>query len=130
MSTFPPCPACQTDIIWRVDGPEGLYLECNGCQRKGPAKTTTAQAESAWLAMPREEEDSALEQLRQQNRDLLARIARLQDFIREAPVGSGVCCCGNDMANHPLEDHSPVDEWDHAVRCILEETNIEHLAVP
>lgn len=46
------------------------------------------------------------------------------DFLECAPVGSGVCCCGESMEGHssPMEcGHSPVDQWDHSLRCWLDE---------
>lgn len=48
---------------------------------------------------------SAYDKLWSQHRDTLA-----------ASVSSGVCCCGDPMAQHasPMNcGHSPVDEWDH-----------------
>lgn len=42
-------------------------------------------------------------------------------FIQNAPVSSGVCCCGDSMEKHYSPDHSAVDMWDHSVRCYAEE---------
>jgi len=42
----------------------------------------------------------------------------LMAFIENAPVASGVCCCGDDMERHgnPMDcGHSPVDMWDYSV---------------
>jgi hypothetical protein len=43
------------------------------------------------------------------------------DFVRNAPVQSGVCCCGSPMvpANHG--DHVAVDQWDHSLSMWLEQ---------
>lgn len=58
-------------------------------------------------------------------RDALAvHIEKLHNFIRSAPVSTGVCCCGDDMERHahPMScGHSPVDEWDHQSQLILDE---------
>lgn len=42
-------------------------------------------------------------------------------FIQNAPVESGVCCCGDSMDKHYSQDHSAVDMWDHSVLCYAEE---------
>lgn len=49
-------------------------------------------------------------------RDLLERF---YDAVQQAPVGTGVCCCGDNMHNHTDAyscGHSPVDEWDYFLR--------------
>lgn len=54
---------------------------------------------------------------KKQRDDLLA-------FMQNAPVSSGVCCCGDDMERHanPMDcGHRPVDQWDHSVLCYAEE---------
>lgn len=46
-------------------------------------------------------------------RDLLERF---YDAVQQAPVGTGVCCCGDSMDKHSdpyHSNHSPVDEWDN-----------------
>jgi hypothetical protein len=46
------------------------------------------------------------------------------DFVRQAPVSSGVCCCGDDMEKHadPMScGHAPVDQWDHSLSQWLKE---------
>lgn len=60
--------------------------------------------------------------------DTVSRAAfdRLLEYARglaNAPVASGVCCCGSDMDRHenPMYcGHSPVDMWDHSARSALE----------
>ena len=37
-------------------------------------------------------------------------------FCKNAPVSSGVCCCGDDMGKHS-DEHTPVDQWDYAIQC-------------
>lgn len=52
------------------------------------------------------------------------KIQKLRQFLLEAPARTGVCCCGEDMDNHsdPMSSgHTPRDEWDWAVECILRE---------
>lgn len=46
------------------------------------------------------------------------------DFIKNAPVSSGTCCCGNDMEKHPDPmscGHTPVDRWDYSLAKWLEQ---------
>ncbi len=46
------------------------------------------------------------------------------DFVKNAPVSSGVCCCGDSMEGHadPMScGHSPVDQWDYSLSNWLEE---------
>lgn len=55
---------------------------------------------------------------RQSGVDWRAFSERLMDFITNAQVSSGVCCCGDSMQGHadPMTSgHSPVDVWDNAV---------------
>lgn len=55
-----------------------------------------------------------LVRLRAEQRNLRAFV----DWVRNAPVSSGVCCCGDDMDRHgdPMAcGHSPVDEWDYTL---------------
>lgn len=53
-------------------------------------------------------------------------------FVKEAPVGTGVCCCGDNMHNHCNQyscGHTPRDEWDYALHGwieILEKERICH----
>lgn len=56
---------------------------------------------------------------------LQAREEKLLDFIQNAPVSSGVCCCGECMDRHsnPMScGHSPTDQWDWSVQCMVEES--------
>lgn len=40
----------------------------------------------------------------------------LLEFVQNAPVKSGVCCCGADITKQNYcDNHSSVDMWDHAV---------------
>ena len=46
----------------------------------------------------------------------------LLEFMQNAPVSSGVCCCGNDISKYySCDNHSPVDQWDHNVDRYTEE---------
>lgn len=40
-------------------------------------------------------------------------------FLRDAPVQSGVCVCGDAVGT--CTDHSSVDMWDHSLRLWLED---------
>jgi hypothetical protein len=45
---------------------------------------------------------------------------KLLAFAQNAPVASGVCCCGDDMGEHSSAydyGHSPVDQWDWSLQC-------------
>lgn len=54
---------------------------------------------------------------------------RLVEFIKNADVSSGVCCCGG-RADHQYDDHSPVDMWDHCVLEIVKEYEAMLAAAP
>lgn len=60
--------------------------------------------------------------------DYKAQRDMLIDFIRTAPVGTGTCCCGDDMKNHALDSHSPCDQWDYQVRLMVEQIEREGAA--
>ena len=61
-------------------------------------------------------------------------IAKLQSsllvlvkFIHEAPVASGVCCCGSPMEGHNDFNlgHTAVDSWDNAVAELFVLTGVQ-----
>ena len=63
-----------------------------------------------------------VERLRAELSELKTREAKLIEFIRTAPVASGVCCCGQSMDGHadPMVcGHTPKDQWDWSVECVL-----------
>lgn len=40
------------------------------------------------------------------------------EFVKGAPVSSGVCCCGDSIDGHadPMScGHSPVDQWEYSL---------------
>lgn len=45
----------------------------------------------------------------------------LLNFIKHAPVDSGICCCGEDMKSHVSDDHPPTDMYWHSVECFQRE---------
>lgn len=57
--------------------------------------------------------------------DLAKEYKRQRDnlmmFMQNAPVQSGVCCCGDDMDKHSSSDHSAVDQWVWSVECYRKE---------
>lgn len=63
-------------------------------------------------------------------------VTLLLDFIKNAPVSSGVCCCGDSIeAHHQYSDHYPVDQWDYSVAGLVEKiegnpANIENPETP
>ena len=70
----------------------------------------------------------ATERKKQQDRERMhakrKKIAEFIEFVRNAPVSSGVCCCGESMDRHsdPMScGHSPVDQWDWSLSLWLEE---------
>lgn len=46
------------------------------------------------------------------------------DFVKTAPVSSGVCCCGDPIDGH-TESHNPVDQWDYSLSKWLEKIDKE-----
>ena len=53
-------------------------------------------------------------QLEQAKREK-TKLVEFVSWVREAPVSSGVCVCGESMNGYHSKDHSPVDMWDHAL---------------
>lgn len=51
----------------------------------------------------------------QRNTVIADTLRKFLGFVEAAPVGSGVCCCGDAMSKDHHGDHSPVDQWDHSV---------------
>ena len=50
------------------------------------------------------------------------------EFVRTAPVSSGVCCCGESMDDHPeasMCGHTPTDQWDWSLHLWLEQIKEE-----
>lgn len=58
--------------------------------------------------------------------ELEEAVVMLRNALRDVQknsMGSGVCCCGTDMDDHNfMSDHSAVDEVDHFIDRVLEET--------
>lgn len=57
-------------------------------------------------------------------RELLEQCQEFVTFVRDAPVSSGVCCCGESMVGHsdPMScGHTPVDQWDYSLSLWLKE---------
>jgi len=88
---------------------------------------------SARIAGLQEERDSqqrvCIAEMEKVNQ-LRARIAKFEQFVEwveQAPVSSGVCCCGDSMDNHASAltcGHEPVDQWDHALHGWLKELGL------
>jgi hypothetical protein len=56
----------------------------------------------------------------------IKKLREFIDFVNRAPVGSGVCCCGDNMENHdnPYNcSHTPFDQWDRSLMLYMEEIN-------
>lgn len=63
-------------------------------------------------------------QLQARVAELEAALQRALRFIREAPVSSGVCCCGDGVEGHASAwdcGHTPVDMWDDASSSLFKE---------
>ena len=56
-----------------------------------------------------------IEELRRKLAEQQALFVRYRDFVENAPVSAGVCCCGDSMDRHNNADHSAVDMWDNAI---------------
>jgi len=49
-------------------------------------------------------------------------LKRVADWLRSAPLESGVCCCGSAVKDHGLGDgHSPVDDLGYSASQLLQE---------
>lgn len=58
------------------------------------------------------------------NDKLLDKYKAFLEFVKTAQVQSGVCCCGDNMANHPEPmscGHMAVDQWDYSLKLWCEE---------
>ena len=102
-----------------------------------PEKYRTQHADIAWRAwqarsaLAESELAEAREQLlnaaqigierNQECKELRAELERVRkrvvpddfiEFLKRAPVSSGVCVCGETMGIHSSGDHVPVDMWD------------------
>lgn len=65
---------------------------------------------------------------RHEHKDMVLVPQEFIEFVKNAPVSSGVCCCGGDMNHSPYEGHEPVDQWDHSLGLWLKEIFPEPLA--
>lgn len=106
-----------------------------------------------WLTTTRTKEDLAKEvasqahtiaklrdrvvKLEVENFWLKAKDSRYKDqrdellkFVKSAPVGSGVCCCGAAMEDHPFDDHQPTDMWDYSISQMEKKFKEEENNVP
>lgn len=46
----------------------------------------------------------------------LQQFDQFLEFVKGAPVSSGVCCCGSEVDKHGYSDgHSAVDQWDYSL---------------
>lgn len=55
---------------------------------------------------------------------LVEEMNKFVEFVRNAPVSSGVCCCGDNMDDHadPYScGHSPLDQWEYSVSNWIEQ---------
>lgn len=50
-----------------------------------------------------------------------AKFMQFVEWVKHAPVSSGVCCCGDDMAHADHRNHSAVDMRDHGLENWLRE---------
>lgn len=93
-----------------LEADDGGHVMCSGCRAQGEGFKYRPPGEcpKPWLDR---------EQLQQRNTDLAELLRKFFSFVQEAPVGSGVCCCGGDMSIEHHGDHTPVDQWDHSVSC-------------
>lgn len=122
----------QRDFLDRLQSDECFRREKAEAERDALARRCRELESSLQKAAFKQQADeSAYSVVVQQNDALRAEVEGLRqfvDFVRHAPVSSGVCCCGDNMANHPEPmncGHSPVDEWDHALLGWLKELGVE-----
>jgi hypothetical protein len=63
-------------------------------------------------------------QIKAANKQLVEAADKARDFLRHAPLESGVCCCGNPIEDHGYDDgHSPVDELQYHASNLADELN-------
>ena len=78
-------------------------------------KVAQLQSDLATAEQDSRQKQARIERLEKAVKEWRDRCTNLLDFIEHAPVGSGVCCCGEDMENHVSSDHSPFDQWSWSV---------------
>lgn len=63
-----------------------------------------------------------LEALQKERDEAREALASCRNFLRTAPLESGVCCCGSPVDSHGIGDgHSPVDELTYHANGLLEQ---------
>lgn len=130
------CNKCRTvhtqpvglSLACKTPGCSGLLRPSSYEQRRVEVERDTLRAEvvayQAALADERGRHATAEMALRAE----VERLRQFVEFVRHAPVSSGVCCCGDYMTNHPDPmccGHSAVDEWDNALLGWLKELGVE-----
>ena len=66
---------------------------------------------------------------REQRDALAAHVERLKPALEDFARGQGICCCGDDMSSHTLNDgHSPVDSGWYALDQYMSEAPSTSLA--
>ena len=56
--------------------------------------------------------------------DMVSVPREFLEFVKNAPVSSGTCCCGDQMEGHASGmacGHEPVDQWFYSLSGWLEE---------
>jgi hypothetical protein len=51
---------------------------------------------------------------------ILSFLNSVMSFLRDAPIYSGVCCCGSEM-DHFVDDHTPTDMAQYTVFKLIEQ---------
>lgn len=85
--------------------------------------------QSLWVRPKEEFEDGRFEELADKfKKGFVIVPVDFLEFVKNAPVSSGVCCCGSPMDDHPEPmscGHGPVDQWNHSLSSWLEQINYE-----
>lgn len=117
-----PC-KCPTDVAYRGNNPiTNTPFE----SRAWP--DPAADKPAAWIDPQGQVYTAAIGPRAHTMRPLYLRpsaehLAAFIDFVKNAPVYSGVCCCGDSMQGHadPMTaGHTPVDRWDYSLSLWLD----------
>ncbi|TGV26372.1 hypothetical protein [Mesorhizobium sp. M4B.F.Ca.ET.143.01.1.1] len=111
-------------VFWNPDSGEEYSpnhpVESGECEDAEKIRNATAQEDLLWQSMQNEfaraEALTAATAVAVPGMVLVPR--DFIEFVKSAPVSSGVCCCGDDMETHPEPiscGHTPVDQWHYSL---------------
>lgn len=98
-----------------MESDDGGHVMCLGCKAQGNGFKYRPPGECPTPWLDRKQLLEQLAKAKQRNVALADTLRKFLDFVEGAPVGSGVCCCGDAMVPAHHGDHGAVDMWDHNV---------------